>query len=73
MSLYRKKSADILVALFTRAWIEIAIFALLTAGISVALFTRAWIEIDILEKALQNYLSPSLRGRGLKLQVMFRL
>ena len=33
------------VALFTRAWIEISIFALFTAGISVALFTRAWIEM----------------------------
>ena len=34
------------VALFTRAWIEIASVAALIAALTVALFTRAWIEID---------------------------
>ena len=33
------------VALFTRAWIEIAVILMLIALCSVALFTRAWIEI----------------------------
>ena len=33
------------VALFTRAWIEIAIAAPVIISILVALFTRAWIEI----------------------------
>ena len=34
------------VALFTRAWIEIAGVLLLGTFALVALFTRAWIEID---------------------------
>ena len=34
-----------MVALFTRAWIEIALQNLDTHSVSVALFTRAWIEI----------------------------
>ena len=36
-----------LVALFTRAWIEIVYVSVLVKNVSyVALFTRAWIEID---------------------------
>ena len=34
-----------IVALFTRAWIEINLLTLLYLFIIVALFTRAWIEI----------------------------
>ena len=34
-----------LVALFTRAWIEIAMLLQITGAMVVALFTRAWIEI----------------------------
>ena len=34
------------VALFTRAWIEIKYFVLRYIPYQVALFTRAWIEID---------------------------
>ena len=34
------------VALFTRAWIEIAIDGIMQMTIRVALFTRAWIEIQ---------------------------
>ena len=33
------------VALFTRAWIEIARYLTKKASVRVALFTRAWIEI----------------------------
>ena len=33
------------VALFTRAWIEIAVGIILENVLGVALFTRAWIEI----------------------------
>ena len=33
------------VALFTRAWIEIASGVLVSGKLTVALFTRAWIEI----------------------------
>ena len=41
-----EKNQITLVALFTRAWIEIS-FAVATADVTiVALFTRAWIEID---------------------------
>ena len=36
-----------IVALFTRAWIEMHLLPPLTAVSYVALFTRAWIEIDI--------------------------
>ena len=35
-----------LVALFTRAWIEISLSSGIILAPSVALFTRAWIEID---------------------------
>ena len=34
-----------LVALFTRAWIEISVLSHLNYGSAVALFTRAWIEM----------------------------
>ena len=40
------------VALFTRAWIEILIELFLTEFIRVALFTRAWIEIKLLTVTL---------------------
>ena len=36
-----------IVALFTRAWIEISDLAAVTKDNDVALFTRAWIEIFI--------------------------
>ena len=36
------------VALFTRAWIEIALECLYLRGDFVALFTRAWIEMVML-------------------------
>ena len=35
----------------------------------VALFTRAWIEIHIQFEICEDSLSPSLRGRGLKLSI----
>ena len=35
-----------MVALFTRAWIEIAPITIMLSSLSVALFTRAWIEIS---------------------------
>ena len=45
------------VALFTRAWIEIAASFATSSGTFVALFTRAWIEIII----DYNTLSPICR------------
>ena len=39
-------SRKALVALFTRAWIEIKTLSLVHNRIFVALFTRAWIEIQ---------------------------
>ena len=39
-----------MVALFTRAWIEIEKLHNLVLRYSVALFTRAWIEISLLMK-----------------------
>ncbi len=36
-----------MVALFTRAWIEIALDEVSFISSLVALFTRAWIEIDV--------------------------
>ena len=54
------------VALFTRAWIEIA-SPLANLGKSlVALFTRAWIEMFVRWSICACSSSPSLRGRGLK-------
>ena len=40
-----EKLEKLIVALFTRAWIEMLSFALTLHKNSVALFTRAWIEI----------------------------
>ena len=56
----------VIVALFTRAWIEIVQLVTLSPILPVALFTRAWIEISSAQNI--NFLigSPSLRGRGLK-------
>ena len=34
------------VALFARAWIEIAVVKVIIIFLNVALFARAWIEID---------------------------
>ena len=43
---YRKKTTlEILVAPFTRAWIEIPVTVVYNGGKDVALFTRAWIEM----------------------------
>ena len=36
-----------IVALFTRAWIEITILSNTLLAVHVALFTRAWIEIPL--------------------------
>ena len=56
-----------IVALFTRAWIEIGRTTNSTNPIKVALFTRAWIEIYFWYMfSIDNISSPSLRGRGLK-------
>ena len=55
-----------LVALFTRAWIEIPGLWILPHLEQVALFTRAWIEITCLHTACPVTVSPSSRGRGLK-------
>ena len=57
----------LLVALFTRAWIEITVAPVGIFNIFVALFTRAWIEIkSFVEADINSDVSPSLRGRGLK-------
>ncbi len=42
-----------MVALFTRAWIEIAAAAAPVNPAGVALFTRAWIEIEALTNILK--------------------
>mgnify|MGYP005938576993 CR=1 len=55
-----------LVALFTRAWIEIKEYNAALNTDSVALFTRAWIEIALITMGALNMGSPSSRGRGLK-------
>ena len=56
-----------LVALFTRAWIEIDYKSRNPEYPTVALFTRAWIEMNQIMKNLgMAQGSPSLRGRGLK-------
>ena len=55
-----------LVALFTRAWIEINDKKLKELKRYVALFTRAWIEIEFDGQRGIEALSPSSRGRGLK-------
>ena len=57
----------LIVALFTRAWIEIDVISVPSDCGAVALFTRAWIEIDCLLRChVLAEQSPSLRGRGLK-------
>ena len=56
-----------IVALFTRAWIEIIRVAIAPDMLLVALFTRAWIEIkDYRYEFFTTDKSPSSRGRGLK-------
>ena len=58
------------VALFTRAWIEILSSVNGTIAWDVALFTRAWIEMEKAPYLLcKRRMSPSSRGRGLKLSV----
>ena len=42
------------VALFTRAWIEIALIKSVITGVPVALFTRAWIEIFFICNAYEK-------------------
>ena len=54
------------VALFTRAWIEMATKSFMPLLQMVALFTRAWIEMDDMTFLKKDYKSPSSRGRGLK-------
>ena len=59
--------SGLIVALFTRAWIEIDDAAYSWVNKRVALFTRAWIEIHIKSPLRNKYdESPSSRGRGLK-------
>ncbi len=55
------------VALFTRAWIEIPLVYDDSLSYYVALFTRAWIEIPATATLSKGGKSPSSRGRGLKL------
>ena len=64
--IFTKLSHSFHVALFTRAWIEIAVSYSDYSSESVALFTRAWIEIGEFRVAITAPWSPSLRGRGLK-------
>ena len=59
-----------LVALFTRAWIEIILALRQVRRVCVALFTRAWIEIGVYYIYHLIPLSPSSRGRGLKFSAM---
>ncbi len=57
-----------MVALFTRAWIEIFLLNFMLSQDKVALFTRAWIEIvyNAQGQFAELVKSPSSRGRGLK-------
>ena len=59
--------ANVTVALFARAWIEIDKHNRHTRNGFVALFARAWIEIHTptYDRCTRRK-SPSLRGRGLK-------
>ena len=57
------------VALFTRAWIEMYKVYQNLRNTAVALFTRAWIEIAPYSATIAAPLSPSSRGRGLKLHL----
>ena len=62
-----EKIKTAIVALFTRAWIEISAEKNRIDKTSVALFTRAWIEITFSEQTINvGDKSPSSRGRGLK-------
>ena len=63
----KEKIYCLLVALFTRAWIEIEPTGAKIYNTPVALFTRAWIEISSVPFVYPSTASPSLRGRGLKL------
>ena len=56
----------LIVALFTRAWIEIENEVYNEKRFYVALFTRAWIEISLKNGLAKAAKSPSSRGRGLK-------
>ena len=47
------------VALFTRAWIEIAYIHIDNLSCCVALFTRAWIEISAIAAPVTVSVSPS--------------
>ena len=55
-----------IVALFTRAWIEMPNIRNGERITDVALFTRAWIEITSWKAINAKCESPSSRGRGLK-------
>ena len=92
---YSQARSTLLVALFTRAWIEIFSGFLQCSAVDVALFTRAWIEIQqmieseyllrcrpLYEGVDWNFdgksnapwprTSPSLRGRGLKFNRIYK-
>ena len=58
------------VSLFTREWIEINSAARFSGISNVSLFTREWIEIWRGGVARLIAPSPSLRGSGLKLQII---
>ena len=58
--------AVVAVSLFTREWIEIADPHWLPSHSVVSLFTREWIEIAFCLAASLLFVSPSLRGSGLK-------
>ena len=54
---------NILVALFTRAWIEIASLIKSLSGDTVALFTRAWIEIiNLVHSEINKFCRPLHEG-----------
>ena len=55
-----------MVALFTRALIEMIKLDTPLMFKKVALFTRAWIEIELTKRYEDRITSPSSRGRGLK-------
>ena len=65
---------DFTVSLFTREWIEMNIDMCRTIIVcDVSLFTREWIEIHIDNVVIQiSKWSPSLRGSGLKCQIVCR-
>ena len=51
---------DGVVALFTRAWIEITPQVIANEALMVALFTRAWIEMDIVEGNVEDFVGRPL-------------